>query len=70
MNSQNILLAVDLLLQLTAAAERVAVLVRRAQSEGRDVTPEDLQGLRIEDNLARDRLLVAIEAAEKRAIGG
>ena len=60
MNS--ILIALDLLIQLTAQVQRVGTLIRNAQAEGRDLTAAELDELRAEDDAARKALQDAIDA--------
>lgn len=62
--SENILLAISLLLQVTEQAAKIGGLIQRAQAEGRDPTVEELAELKSADDTARDRLAAAIAAAE------
>lgn len=60
--------AIDLLFGLLDRAAAVGALLKTAQSEGRDVTPAELDGLAAADDAARAALVVAI--AKRRADGG
>lgn len=62
MNSQNMLVAVSLLIQLAEAAQRFGNLLMVARSENRDITRDELEQLQKEDNLARTRLQDLIDA--------
>lgn len=55
--------AIDLLLALINAAGPVSAAIRQAQSEGRDLTRDELQTAFDQDDAARDRLVAAIQAA-------
>lgn len=55
--------AIELLLQLINAAGPVSAAIRQAQSEGRDLTPEELQAAFDQDDVARDSLQSAINRA-------
>ena len=70
MNSQNLLIAVDLLLKLAEQSAKVATVIQTAQNENRDVTSEELAQLRRSDDLARERLENAIADAEAALLGG
>ncbi len=59
----NVNAAITLLLQLTAAAGKVSTMIAAARAEGRDLTAEELAGLRAADDAARGDLVSAIEAA-------
>jgi hypothetical protein len=54
---------IELLLQLINAAGPVSAAIRRAQDEGRDLTPEELQAAFDQDDSARDSLAAAIQRA-------
>lgn len=54
---------IELLLQLINASGPVSAAIRQAQSEGRELTREELQAAFDQDDAARDRLVAAIEAA-------
>jgi hypothetical protein len=62
MNPTNILTALGLLIQLLNDAKSVSTLIGRAQSEGRDIAPEELAALKAQDDAARDALNNAIAA--------
>jgi hypothetical protein len=62
--TQNLNAAITLLLNLTAAAGKVSGLIGEARSQGRDLTAEELAGLRAADDAARGDLVAAIEAAK------
>ena len=55
--------AIELLLQLINAAGPVSAAIRQAQSEGRDLTAEELQAAFDQDDSARDSLQAAIDRA-------
>lgn len=57
------LTAITLLTQLLAQATALGNLIRTAQTEGRDITPAELDTLAAGDDLAR----AALEAAIARA---
>lgn len=60
----NIANAIDLVLQLLAQAARVGGMITRARAEGRDsLNSAEVAALAAENNLARQRLQDAIEAA-------
>jgi len=63
----NIATAIDLLFSVLQHAQVISTTIKTAQSEGRDVTPEELQALLDTDGRAREALAAAIEAA--RAAG-
>ena len=63
----NIAIIVELLLQLALKAGEYAVVVRRAQSEGRDVSPEELDSLAANAQASLDELQRAIDAAKAAA---
>ena len=58
----NALVATQLLLQLLTQAQSIGALISKAQSEGRDVTAEELDGLKSADDAARKALQDTIEA--------
>jgi hypothetical protein len=60
----NLNAAITLLLNLTAAAGKVSGLIGAARAEGRDLTAEELAGLRAADDAARGDLVAAIAAAK------
>jgi hypothetical protein len=55
--------AIELLLQLINASGPVSQAIRQAQSEGRKLTPEELQAAFDQDDAGRDALLAAIQSA-------
>lgn len=52
----NVLVATSLLIQLLQQAQQISVLLRGAEEEGRDITLEELQGLAMKDDAARQAL--------------
>jgi hypothetical protein len=64
MNTENVLLAIALLLQLTEQAAKIGAVIQRAQSEGRDLTLEELKELQAADDISRQRLENAIKDSE------
>lgn len=52
----SVLVATSLLIQLLQQAQQISVLLRGAEEDGRDITPEELQGLAIKDDAARQAL--------------
>jgi len=56
----NILVALTLLDQFLARAQGIGALLQKAQSEGRDLTESELDGLLQADAAARDALAAAI----------
>jgi len=52
----NVLVATSLLIQLLQQAQQISVLLRGAEEEGRDITLEELQGLALKDDAARQAL--------------
>lgn len=54
---------IELLLQLINAAGPVSAAIRRAQTENRPLSREELQAAFDQDDAARDRLVAAINAA-------
>lgn len=58
----NALILVQLLLQLTGQTTQIVGLLNRAHSEGRDVTPEELDALFGADDQARAALQAVIDA--------
>lgn len=63
----NIAILVELLLQLALKAGEYAVLVRKAQSEGRDITKEELDQLAAGAQASLDELQRTINAAKANA---
>lgn len=51
-----VLVATSLLIQLLQQAQQISVLLRGAEEDGRDITLEELQGLAIKDDAARQAL--------------
>ena len=62
MNPANILLGLDLVLGLLQRAAGIQALIQTAQSEGRDITAEELTALRTADDVARKELEAVIKA--------
>lgn len=60
----NALILTNLLLGLLDRQQQIANLLRTAQSEGRDVTAEELDALFADDAAARAQLQAAIDAAK------
>lgn len=54
---------IGLLLQLIEQAARVSVVIRQAQSEGRDLTAAELASVVAENDVARAALIAAIDKA-------
>lgn len=61
--TQNLNTAITLLLAITAQAGRVSAAIAAARAEARDLTAEELAGLRAEDDAARAALVEAIGRA-------
>lgn len=59
----NVLAALTILEQILAQAQGLGALIRTAQSEGRDLTEAELDGLLGADTAARDALAAAIAKA-------
>ena len=57
-------LAIQLVLALINQAGTVSAMIQKAQSEGRDLTPEELNTLASSDDAARAQLVAAINAAK------
>ena len=57
----NAALAVQLLLQLLTQTQAIAALLQKAQSEGRDVSDDEIQALASNDDAARAQLQAAID---------
>lgn len=53
--------ALSLLIELATQTQKVAALIQTAQSQGRDVTEEELNQLKLESQAAIDRLRKAVE---------
>lgn len=47
------------------AAEKIGRMVAEAQKEGRELTLDEIKTLQMDDDLARDELVRAIEEAEQ-----
>lgn len=62
----NALVAVDLLIGLLDRATVISDLIRKAQSEGRDITAAELDQLAKEDDTARAALQAAIDKAKQQ----
>lgn len=56
--------ALTLLTQLLAQANALGLLIQRAQNEGRDITPAELDSLAAGDSGARVALTAAIARAQ------
>jgi hypothetical protein len=56
--------ALTLLTQLAAQVNALAALIQRAQTEGRDITPDELDSLAAGDTAARVALAAAIARAK------
>lgn len=59
----NALILTNLLLGLLDRADQIGSLLAKAHSEGRDVTPEELDALFADDATARAQLQAAIDGA-------
>lgn len=57
-------LAIDLLLAIINNLGQISTLIKNAQSQNRDITLAELQGVIDTDALARANLIVAIAAAK------
>lgn len=60
------LIAIDLVLGLMDRAAAVTEVIKRAQSEGRDLTEAELDGFAAQDDIARKALDAAITAARSK----
>lgn len=60
----NAALVLELTLILMQRTQALQLLLQKAHTEGRDVTPEELQQAKVEDDLARAELDAAIERAK------
>lgn len=69
MSTANTLTALTLLTQLLERTAALGQLLRRSQSEGRDITEAELDQLRADDNAARAQLEQAIADARARQTG-
>jgi hypothetical protein len=56
--------ALALLNQLAQTLAALSALIQRAQTEGRDITPAELDTLAVGDDIARAALEAAIERAK------
>jgi hypothetical protein len=68
----NSVLALQLLIELTAQAQKLSLLLQKATQENRDVNRDELESFRKEDDNARRRLQDAIDAgiaAQNRPFG-
>lgn len=61
MNTSNALLVTQLLLQAATQVQQFSSLLAKAQSEGRDVTPDELNQLASADDTSRARLQALID---------
>lgn len=57
-------LAIQLVLALVNQAGTISAMIQKAQSEGRDLTPDELNSLATSDDTARAALVAAINAAK------
>lgn len=62
----NTAVAISLLTELLKQAATISVLVRQAQTEGRDLTPAELDAVQAADDQARANLIGAIQLAKSR----
>jgi hypothetical protein len=62
----NAALAIQLLLSLLDRAGQIGALINTAQSQGRDITKEELDALASADDDARAKLQAAIDAAKQK----
>jgi hypothetical protein len=62
----NTAVAISLLTELLKQAAAISLLVRQAQTEGRDLTPQELEVVQAADDAARANLIGAIERAKSR----
>lgn len=60
--AENMAVGLQLLIQLTEAAQRMSLLLKNAQNEGRDINKDELEALRKEDEIARKTLQDLIDA--------
>jgi hypothetical protein len=60
----DVITALTLLTQLAGQVAALGNLIRTAQSEGRDITPAELDGLAANDDAARSALDAAIARAK------
>lgn len=56
--------AIELLLQLINSAGTVSAMIRKAHNEGRQLSLEEMQAAFDQDDVARARLVKAIEGEE------
>ena len=61
-----VLAALDLALSLASRWQAASALVAKAQSEGRDLSPAELNSLVVADDTARQGLVDAIDAAKAK----
>jgi hypothetical protein len=61
---KNVALAVSLLTELLRQAAAISTLVRQAQTEGRDLTAQELDAVQALDDASRANLVGAIERAK------
>ena len=61
MSATNIILALDVILRLSAKAQQLATVVRQAQTEGRDITQEELGEAKADAQKAVDSLNDALK---------
>ncbi|HZR02656.1 MAG TPA: hypothetical protein VFA81_05745 [Burkholderiales bacterium] len=62
--TQGVLAAIDLTLALLNRATAISSLVARAQSESRDLLPEEWAAIQSDDDRAREELVAAIAKAK------
>jgi hypothetical protein len=60
----DVITGLTLLTQLLGQANALGDLIQRAQAEGRDITPAELDSLALADDTARDLLETAIQRAK------
>lgn len=56
--------AISLLIELLKQASAISALVKQAQDANRDITIDELKALMERDDVARARLILAIDAAK------
>lgn len=64
MSAQTTELVLSLLIEAAVRASQLAVLYKQAKQENRDVTKEELDALRREDDIARRRIQDLIDLAD------
>lgn len=61
MNTANMLLVIQIMMDLTITVQRVLGVVKKAQTEGRDVTPEELAEAKASARSSIDSLKEALD---------